>query len=290
VQLVQGVTLFKPAPGAIPFEAVCRKLWGDDVSGRVNDWIYINTEKIQSMVFSMAPGGRFGHSDGFRTCLGADELYYVLSGTLVLSNPETGEVHKLHKGQALRFGRDTWHHGFSYGTETLKVLEFFAPPPAQGASQAHARTRPFLESVNYAQDEWIGRWAEAAAEAAEGHTQRVINDDQILWRLEGDEHPMLVGIYMSTDQLTVGVAELLPGQWSDTQVHGGDEAGIVLEGTLNLFLVGDDGVDDGSKWSEARANDGFYVPEGEPHRYYNMTDRPVRFMFGVAPDYLASDL
>jgi mannose-6-phosphate isomerase-like protein (cupin superfamily) len=283
VELVQGVTLVSPAPGSIPFESVSLKLWGDDISGRVNDWIYVNNEKIQNMVFSMAPGARFGHSDGFRTRLRADELYYILSGTLVLGNPETGEVHKLHKGEALRFGRDTWHHGFSYGAETLKVMEFFAPPPAQGASQAYARTKPLLESVTYRQDEWLGRWPDTAREATATHTQRAIKEEDILWRLEGEDHPVLVGIYMSTDELTVGCVELLPGQWSDTQIHGGDEAGIVLEGTLNLFLPGEDGLDDGSKWFQMRVNDGFYVPEGEPHRYYNMTDRPVRFMFQWSP-------
>ena len=288
VQAIKGVRLVDPEPGSIAIKDAFLKLWGDDASGRVNDWIYVSNEKIQHMVFSMAPGGRFGHSEGFRTRLGADEIYYVLSGTLVLANPQTGEVHRVEKGEALRFGRDTWHHGFSYGAETLRVLEFFAPPPAKGASQAYARTKPYLEAPTYVQDQWFGRWPEAHAEAAESHTQRLIRTDQILWRMEGDEHPILVGILMSTDELTVGTVELLPGQWSDTATHGGDETGHVLEGTLNLFLPDETGVDSGGSWFEMHAEDGFYIPEGRGHRYYNMTDRPVRFMFGVAPTYLAN--
>jgi mannose-6-phosphate isomerase-like protein (cupin superfamily) len=287
-QVKKGINLVSPAPGSVPIEAARLKLWGDDTSGRVNDWIYVSNERIQHMVFSMAPGTRFGHSESFRTRLGADELYYVLSGTLVLANPQTGEVHRVEKGEALRFGRDTWHHGFSYGPETLRVLEFFAPPPAMGASQLYARTKPYLDSPTYVQDEWIGRWPEASAEAAAPHTQHLISKDEILWRMEGEEHPILVGIYLSTDELTAGSVELLPGQWSDTMTHGGDEAGLVLEGTLNLFLPDHTEIDSGKSWFEMGVDDGFFVPAGMPHRYYNMTDRTVRFMFGVAPTYLAN--
>jgi mannose-6-phosphate isomerase-like protein (cupin superfamily) len=32
--------------------------------------------------------------------------------------------------------------------------------------------------------------------------------------------------------------------------------------------------------------DGFFVPAGETHQYFNMTDRTTRFIFGVAPSYL----
>ena len=44
-------------------------------------------------LFTMPPGGGFTHSAEFRTVFDADEFYYVLSGELVLNNPETGEVH-----------------------------------------------------------------------------------------------------------------------------------------------------------------------------------------------------
>ena len=287
-QSIKGVTLVSPAPGSVPIKDALLKLWGDDTSGRVNDWIYVSNESIQHMVFSMSPGVRFGHSEGFRTRLGADELYYVLSGTLILTNPQTGEVHRVEKGEALRFGRDTWHHGYSYGPETLRVLEFFAPPPARGASQAYARTKPYLEAPTYVQDQWLGRWPDSRDEAVASHTQHLISKDEILWRMEGDEHPILVGIYLSTDELTVGSVELLPGQWSDSATHGGDEAGLVLDGTLNLFLPDDTGIDKGHSWFEMGVDDGFFVPAGMPHRYYNMTDRTVRFMFGVAPTYLAT--
>ena len=289
MKVAQPSRLVSPPPGAIPHESAVLKLWGDDISGRVNDWIYVSNDKIQQMVFSLPPGGAFGHSRDHRTNLGADELYYVLSGTLVLANPQTGEVHRLGKGEAIRFGLDTWHHGFSYGQQTLRVLEYFAPPPATGSSQPYARTKPYLDTPTYVQDEWIGRWPEAAKEAAARHTQHVITADEILWRLEGKENQILVGILLSTDELTAGCIELLPGQRSDTRVHSGDQAGYVLGGRLNLHLPEHSGPGPGNGWFQIDEDDGFFVPAGAPHRYYNMTAEPVRLLFGVAPTYLASN-
>jgi quercetin dioxygenase-like cupin family protein len=285
--VVEKSRLVAPKPGSIPYEAAVLKLWGDDTSGPVNDWIYVSNEKIQMITFSMAPGRHFAHSESHRTILRADELYYVLSGTLVMANPQTGEVHRLDQGEAVRFSRDTWHHGYAYGSDTVRVLEFFAPPPATGTSQPYARSKPYLESATYVQDKWLGRWPQAAAEKASGDTMHVIRPEETLWRLEGEQNRILVGISWSTDELTTGVMELQPGQSSDMHVHGGDEAGFVLEGRLNVLIPSEATGGSANGWFEMDPDDAYLVPAGAPHRYYNMTGSTVRFMFGVAPRYLA---
>lgn len=285
---IDRTRMVSPAPGVVGASSAVLKLWGDDRSGRVNDWIYVSNERIQLMVFSMPPGARFAHSEAARTAMAADELYYVLSGALVLANPETGEVHRLTRGEAASFGRDTWHHGFNPGTETLEVLEFFAPPPATGSSQEYARTRPYLLDATYVQDGWLERWPAAAGEARGRDTQHPVHD--VLWRLEGTDDPVLIGIYLSTPELTVGSLELRPGQRSDTLVRGGDEAGYVVSGRLNLFLPdGPDPEGPGNAWHQINPGDAWYVPEGIPHRYFNMTDELVHAFFGVAPRYLPAD-
>jgi mannose-6-phosphate isomerase-like protein (cupin superfamily) len=276
-------------PGAIPAADAVLKLWGDDESGRVNDEIFVSNEKIQQMRFTMPPGARFGHSESFRTNMGADEVYHVRRGTLALANPETGEVHVIEAGEAVAFGRDTWHHGFSRGDEALEVLQYFAPPPATGSSQPYAKTRPYLTQATYVQDQWIGRWPEAAGEAAEGHTMRVLRARDVLWRIEGDEHPILVGVWRSTDELTSGRVELRGGQRSDTRVHGGDLAGYVVEGRLNLFLPDLETPGPGNGWFQMGPGDGFFVPAGVPYRVHDMTEKPVRYLFGVAPRYLPAE-
>lgn len=279
-------TVVTPPPGAVRAADAALKLWGDEASGFVNDWIYVSNDKIQQLVFSLAPGGRFRHSERHRTNLGADELFYVLSGVLVLANPETGEVHRVERGEAVWFGPDTWHHGVSHGTETLRVLEFFAPPPATGSSQPYANTKPYLQTPTYTQDDLLGDWPSGVERARGRHTQHVVRRDEILWRLEGDEE-LPVGILLSTSELTCGSVELLPGQRSGERVHGGDCAGYVVSGRLNLLLpTGVDGSS-GKLWFQVERDDGFFVPADVRYQLFNMTDEPVELLFGVAPTYLA---
>lgn len=263
-------------PAAIPFEEATRHVWGDEESGKVDDWIYASTDKIHALVFGLPPGGAFRHSDAYRTVFAADEILHVLEGTLVIANPETGEVHRAEHGESVFFRRDTWHHAFAYGTEALRVLELFAPPPAAGTSGAYARTRPYLAETRYADDALLGRWPGASREP----TMHVLRPSDALWRLDGG---VLVGIVASTEHLTAGTLRLLPGQTSAVETHGGDEVLYVPEGTLQVGVwEGDE-----ARLLELGPKDAFYAPAGTRHEYRNPTDRPVDAIFGVAPSYLS---
>jgi uncharacterized cupin superfamily protein len=131
-------------PALISRADVTRHVWGDPEAGEVADLIYASTERIHCLVFGLPVGGAFTHSPEFRTVFGADELLHVLSGTMLLADPETGEVQRVAAGQSVTFGPDTWHHAFAHGGEPLRVLELFAPPPSAGTSGAYARTKPYL--------------------------------------------------------------------------------------------------------------------------------------------------
>lgn len=268
---------------AIPYAQVTRHLWGDTGSGAVDDWIYVSSGSIHQLVFGLPPGGAFRHSREYRTIFGADEVLYVLEGLFVCANPETGEVHVAHPGEAIFFRKDTWHHGFSHGQTPLRVLEFYAPPPAKGTSGAYARTKPYLETSRYTRDELLGRLPMESAAAAAGNTMKVLRDADLVWRLEGAEQGALVGLYAATEQLTVGKMRLLPGQNAALEKHGGDEGLYVLSGTLNVLVP----EAEGQKWFELHPKDGFFVPEGVAHQYRNMSGEPVEFLFGIAPNYLA---
>jgi mannose-6-phosphate isomerase-like protein (cupin superfamily) len=139
-------------PALIRRADVTRHVWGDAQSGEVFDWIYASTERVHLLVFGLAPGGAFRHSEAYRTVFAADEVLHVLEGTLVIADPETGEVERVAAGEQVFFRRDTWHHAFALGPEPLRVLELFAPPPAAGASSQYARRQPYLEHSRYADD------------------------------------------------------------------------------------------------------------------------------------------
>lgn len=266
----------------IPLAAAIQHMWGDPEAGEVADWIYVSSDKIHQIVFGLAPRGWFRHSDAYRTIFRADEIYYVLSGVMVIANPETGEVHRVLPGEAAFFRRDTWHHVYNYSMEPLRVVEFFAPPPSQGTSGAYARTRPLLATTKYSQDQWLGSVPMRSDEIKRGNTIQVVGESSYIWRLQGHEHPVLTGLLCATDQLTVGKTSLLPGQQSEPEVHDGDESLYMLEGTLNIRV--DDG--EGPNRFELQPGDAFYVPEGVSHQYHNISGSPTSFIFGVAPDYL----
>jgi quercetin dioxygenase-like cupin family protein len=165
------------------------------------------------------------------------------------------------------------------------VLEFFAPPPSTGTSGAYARTRPYVEQPAYTQDQWLGRLPMESAAAAAGRSMRVLRDADLHWRLEGRAQTALVGLYCATEHLTVGRLRLLPGQRSDIVVRGGDEGLYLLSGQLNILAP----EAEGQRWFELHPQDGFYLPQGAPRQYQNLTAEPVELLFGVAPRYLPGD-
>ena len=272
-------------PTHIPYRSVTRHLWGDDDAGRVSDWIYVSSTDIHQLVFGLPPRGRFFHSDSFRTVFAADEVLYVLSGVMVISNPETGEVHRVEPGEAAFFRRDTWHHVVNHSSEELRVLEFFAPPPSQGTSGSYARTRPMLSEPRYIRDHLLGEWPARAAEVRATDTITRVSRSDRLWRLEGPDPQLLVGIVASTEHLTVGVVEVLPGVRGGVDRHAGEEALYVTSGRLNVHLP----EAKGASWFELEVGDGFYLPADTPHQYYNWSDEPAEFVFGVAPRYLPDE-
>ncbi len=268
-------------PTHIPYAQVTRHIWGDAEAGMVDDWIYVSSDKIHQLVFGLAPGGAFRHSEGYRTVFGADEVLYVLSGTYVSANPETGEVHRAEAGEAIFFRKDTWHHGFNASTEPLRVLEFFAPPPSTGTSGAYAKTKPYVSASKYAQDQWLGKLPMETTALRATQTMRVLRNADVVWRMEGSRQQALIGLYCATEHLTVGKLCLLPGQETELETHGGDESLYVLKGEARIHTP----EADGQRWFELNERDGFYIPQGQPHRYCNLSAAPVELLFGVAPKY-----
>ena len=263
-------------PTAVTSESATRYLWGDDESGVVADLIYTSSQSIHALVFMLPPGGAFRHSPEFRTVFGADELLYVLEGTMLLADPETGEVARVERGGTVFFRKDTWHHAFAHGTESLRVLEIFAPPPAAGASGAYARTRPYLEESRYADDTLLG-----ALPAKEPRVPRfrVLRADDTVWRRDLD---VPTGMLVSTEHLTVHLLEVDPGACSREHAHGGDEVVYVLEGRLWLRAT----HGDTSIVLELASDDLGFVPAGSVHEYRCYGAEPVRALVGVAPSYL----
>jgi quercetin dioxygenase-like cupin family protein len=257
-------------PTAIRAADAVPHVWGDEEAGHVQDWIYVSSGQIHAIVFGLPPGGAFRHSDSFRTVFAADELLHVLQGTFVIANPETGEVVRAERGESVFFRRDTWHHGFSYGEDDLRVLEFFAPPPATGASGAYARTRPYLDESVYADDRALGR----TIGRAETPSFRLLRPADATWRLDTG---VLVGLLVSTEHLTVATLRVPAGGTSSGESHAGEEFLYVTAGALRV-QAGD--VD-----ATLAPGDGFSIPAGVRHVYEARDGTTAEAILGVAPNY-----
>jgi len=262
------------APTVLRADEVVRHTWGDPDAGFVEDWIYVSSQLVHTIVFGMPPGGRFTHSESFRTIFAADELLHVLQGTLVLANPLTGEIVRAEPGESVFFRRDTWHHGFSYGDEPLRVLEFFSPPPATGTSGAYAQAQPYLETSTYADDAILGR---LLGERGNGpRSFHLLRPADAVLRLDTG---VLVGLLVSTEHLTVGTVTVNAGEESAPEAHDGEELLYVTRGALRVSAGGVEAT--------LARGDGFLVPRGTPHRYAADGDRVAEAIFGVAPSYAA---
>jgi len=87
------------------------------------NWLFVSTDKLHVGIYQIPPGGRFEPSDVHA----GDELYYILKGTLTMFNPETGDVHKVSKGEVLLIPKDGWHQGHNFTDEVVTILFAIAP-------------------------------------------------------------------------------------------------------------------------------------------------------------------
>ena len=262
------------APTLVRRADIKRHIWGDRQSGLVSDWLYASTDKLHVIEFGLASGRWFRHSPTFRTVFAADEILHVLSGAMLASNPQTGEVVECLAGESLFFRRDTWHHVRAQGSEPLRVLEFFAPPPSQGTSGAYAQTQRYLDSPIYARDELLGQYSGNAANTT---LHRIAPRDCAL-RLEGE---ILVALLVSTEHLTVAELQVPAGAIGEKTAHGGD---AMLIGTSGELMVR-------TQWKSQTASfelnprDAVFLPQQASYEVLSFSG-PARAMLGVAPRYL----
>jgi len=272
-------------PTVIRHGDAARHVWGDEEAGRVADLIYLSNLNLHTLVFELPPGGAFTHSDSYRTIFGADEVMVVLEGEFVLANPETGEVQRASRGEGIFFRKNTWHHGFNVGQSPVRVLEYFAPPPATGASGEYARTQPYLakEKWHYGPFEEIPDRRAAPRGLPARRTLTKLGEADLELGLLGADRKALVGYFATTEYLRVGRLELNPGTHLTQHRHVGDELVYVDEGSLVVALHENA---TGQRF-ELGPRDGMYIPARVKHGYQNPNAERVLAYFGQAPTQTA---
>jgi mannose-6-phosphate isomerase-like protein (cupin superfamily) len=268
-------------PVVLRYRDLERRTWGDEQTGRLADWFYADDAQMNLNIVGMPPNGSALDSPANPTIFGADELFYVLEGTMVQSNPVTGEVFVVKPGEAIFFRKDTWHYQWNYSNSQLRMLEFFQPAPKNGTGGSYARSQPPMENPpKQGQDELLGNWP-MARDLPREKTAWMIHEHDILWRMEGTVRgrEILVGILASTEHMTVGKMPFLAGQRSCDYVHNGEKVVFVESGNLHVEFPGT------KKWVELEPFDGVRIPSGVKHSFYNMSSDPAMCLFSVAADY-----
>ena len=229
----------------------------------------------------MPPGGRFGHSRDNPTIFAADELLYVLDGALLLSDPTTGETQRAAEGEAVFFRRDTWHHGRAAGDTGVRVLEFFSPTPATGASSAYARTQPYLEHSATIDSRLLGAWPMAAGQFE--HRLTPVREHDLAWATRGE---LELAFFAATEHLTVLRCHLRAGAASAGEQYPGEEFVLLLSG--RLVIMTPSAPDANCLYLQA--GDAAVLPPETPHSYLSAGDSQAIWLRGIGPGWTAADV
>lgn len=266
-------------PTMIPASDPTRHIWGDAESGFVLDRLYLSSEMLHVLEFTLPPGGEFSHSADNPTIFAADELLYVLDGTLLLRDPSTGETQRATAGEAIFFRRDTWHHGRAAGDEAVRILEFFSPTPATGASSAYAKAQPYLQHTETIDASILASgWPADADKQRAEHRMTPVRESDLGWATRG---ALELGFFASTEHLSVFRCHLSAGSPSPPEQHPGEEFILLLSGTL---IINTPTAPD-ANCLFLRPGDAAVLPAGTPHSYLSTGNEQAIWLTGVGPGW-----
>ncbi len=269
-------------PTLIRYSEAARFLWGDEESHQVSDWFYGAGERIASFMFSLRPGDYFRYSKAWKTLYNQQRIYYVLQGGIVIHDPESGEVAMANEGEAIYWHGNKWHFGYNFGEREALILEGCVPVLTEPEIIISPQ-QPDLAGIVNGRYDLLGKWPCELFNTQETAVRDgglfTVKRENCLRLIAGTKVPTLVSLFVSTDMMTAGYIELGVGKRADAETHPGDEALVCTRGRLNVYLP------ETFEWFELHPKDSFFIPEGAPHQYCNMSDQGVEFFFAVAPRY-----
>lgn len=257
-----------------------------------------STDKLFFGTYQLAPGGSFNPPDLHP----GDETYYVLDGTLTQQNAVNGQVIRAYKGESIWMPREAWHKAFNFEDEILRILFLIAPkawdekiPPDhypdgvdikayKGKNNNQYKALPAINKPSFiGTTDDIGRWPIPGPEGRKEPMlfYRIREEDKLL-NIYDYENPMLMKFFVSNDVMHMGEFILPAGgrgvRISPVDVHKGDCVIFVVKGPITVYLP---------NTKEAfiiNEEDTMFLPEGTPYRLMNFTAKPVKAIFGIAPD------
>jgi mannose-6-phosphate isomerase-like protein (cupin superfamily) len=275
----------------IPWRSVPCVTWvpDPDDSHRTPCWVYVSTERMGFVcTMSVAPGDFFEIGNHPNV-----ETYYMLSGVLHLSNPDTGQVVELRPDDAAIIPALEYHVGYNFSTEKAYVLcsvpgECLTPEMHADPVWAHNYHRrevtiygDTVENDGFASKlRELRQWppSNGAITRRDGDNRRVHRGEWIQF-VTGNRPrtAILSSFYYSTPQLAAGSVIIPPNRVSAAIRNTGETIIYVKERCLVVNIL------ETGQGLYAEERDAVFVPPGLTIQYQNTTSSTVEAMTFTTP-------
>jgi quercetin dioxygenase-like cupin family protein len=263
--------------------------WAPAPGNSTPGWITVSTPRVNAGVFLVQPGGWFdaGNHPG-------PEPYYILKGTLHLSNPDTGDVIEISAGDASNIPAFAYHHAHNFGDEACWIqwwvpgemhTDDFKRKVCDGTLHEtgwYERDAVVLNGPHTSNDGFLSRldllssWP--SDQPRDAYDIQKLDRSTWLHTLQGNDPRLrvLTSFFYADERIRCGEVRLPASRESEPEV--GDYE-LVLYVTAGDFLVN---LTDTAQTLKAQAGDTVFLPPGVRHSYQAMGDEPARAVFAMA--------
>ena len=248
----------QPFDGVEQFPCVIRRedapylSWSPEPGNAMATWVYVGTRRLNQGTFYVEPGHWFDAGNHPNP-----EPYYVLGGSLMLSNPDTSDVVQLRAGDAANIPALAFHHAWNVGPETCEIL-WWVPGEMHtdefkhaistrehGEWQWYPRRAVMLNGDHDRNDGFpshlddLARWPPRATTKTAVDMQHLPRS-RWLHLLHGNDPRLtvLVSFFYCDEQIRCGKVTLPPGRESQPESGPWEKTLYVEEGSLSVNLTG----------------------------------------------------
>jgi quercetin dioxygenase-like cupin family protein len=286
-QPFDGVEQF---PCVIGADDACYLSWSPEPGNAMATWVHVGTRRLNQGTFYVEPGHWFDAGNHPNP-----EPYYVLRGSLMLSNPDTSDVVELRAGDAANIPALAFHHAWNVGDETCEILWWVA---------GEMHTDEFKHAIStkeHGKWRWYGRKAvmlNGAHDRNEGFPSHL--DDLQQWPppvstkgpldmqhlprstwlhlLHGTDPRLtvLVSFFYCDDRIRCGKLTLPAGRESQSESGPAERTLFVEGGSLSVNLTGT------GKSLLARPGEVVFLPPWTEHSLQAIGEEAVTALFAEA--------
>jgi quercetin dioxygenase-like cupin family protein len=286
-QPFQGVPQFPCVIG--PGDA-CYFSWAPEPGNSMATWVHVGTRRLNQGTFYVEPGHWFDAGNHPNP-----EPYYVLRGSLMLSNPDTSDVVELRAGDAANIPAFAFHHAWNVGGETCEIV-WWVPGEMHTDEFKHAiSTRERGEWRWYPRDpvmlngthprntgfsshlDDLGGWPPPQSSKGPLDMQHLPRS-RWLHLLQGTNPRLtiLVSFFYCDEQIRCGKVALPAGRESEPESGPWEKTVYVVTGSLSVNLTGS------GRSLLASPGDVVFLPPETEHSLQAIGDELVEALFAQA--------